>query len=45
MEFEGVLRQLVLARGEYEDVAVYAILSSDHPQPMPGPPNSQIGSP
>ena len=31
MEFEGVLRQLVLARGEFEDVAVYAILSSDHP--------------
>jgi len=31
MEFEGILRQLVLARGEFEDVALYAILSSDHP--------------
>jgi RimJ/RimL family protein N-acetyltransferase len=31
MEFEGIFRQLVLARGEFEDVAVYAILSSDYP--------------
>ena len=33
MEFEGIIRQLVLSRGEFEDVALYAILSSDRPQP------------
>ena len=33
MEFEGIRRQHFLARGEFEDVAVYAILCSDRPRP------------
>ena len=33
MEFEGISRQHFLARGEFEDVAVYAILCSDRPRP------------
>jgi RimJ/RimL family protein N-acetyltransferase len=33
MEFEGISRQHMLMRGEFEDVTVYAILSSDRPQP------------
>ena len=33
MEFEGISRQHFLARGQFEDVACYAILSSDGPRP------------
>ena len=33
MEFEGIIRQHVFARGKFEDVALYAILGSDRPQP------------
>ncbi len=33
MEFEGISRQHFLARGEFEDVAGYAILRSDRPGP------------
>ncbi len=33
MELEGIRRQHFLTRGEFEDVAVYAILSSDRPTP------------
>ena len=29
MEFEGISRQHILTRGEFEDIALYAILSSD----------------
>ncbi len=32
MEFEGISRQHMLTRGEFEDIAVYAILSSDPPR-------------